>query len=251
MIEGFFKLNMQKIKLVDGFALNTIALEKEMQKHTGINLSESNFDNINEELLRKYVPFFEDDDSEKIRKLTEKYPSINSPCSMFVNSIEELTVHIEKAYQISYFHYVLGKKYNLRGSFPDFCCTKSSRNLLLSLFEAGYPNAALVDAVGRDHRYDILPFIMTKNAKDVISGTLIIDPTHDQMPFCSEIRNEIIIRLGSKWEYKDSKGGKNLYPRIVCSLDSIRQSLGKGMDNAYYSEEYFQKAFANPIKLNI
>ncbi len=241
-----FNLETSKLaSLTNEYFLNTTALETEMEKNTGIKLTSPNFLNIENKLLLQHVPFFEVRDSNKINKVTDKYDSINSPCSMIVNSIDELSEQMFKVYEISYYHYVLGKKNY--PNFPQLCCGESTKNVVLSLLDAGFPNAAYVIS-GIDHAYAVLPFVFEK---EKVKGTLIVDPTYDQLEFSNNMRNAVFIKLGENWEYKDPLTNKDLSPKVVCSIDSIKKSALYDIRGHHDGKNFFKKAFENPVKIEI
>lgn len=243
MLSDFLKIrNIPRPDLRDGFFLNAPMLEKEIEVQHGIKISTPDLYKIDNKLLLQYVPFFEVRDPEKIREVTDKYPSINSPCSMSLDSLEELSDQMIKSYQISYFHYALGKKNYT--NFPYLCCGKSTKNVVLSMFKAGFPNAAY--ASSGDHAYVILPFIFEKKG---ITGTLIVDPTYNQLTLKDEEKNAVIIKLGDRWRYYNPSTQRNMFPEIVLSIDSIKKSQLIDISGYYNGREFFEKAFANPVKV--
>ncbi len=256
--DNFFRLgSIAPLSLRDGFRLDTRALELEMMTNNGgVDLSRIDSSGIlGDQEYRKYVPhFFTDDDSvtkEKVSSIVNKYPNITAPCSMALESIQELEECLGEGYQVAHFHYILGKKHNLKGKFPQMCCGLSSRNLMLSLIELGYPNATYAYSNCYDHGYTVLPFVLKKES---ISGTVLIDPTFDQLWKKPSARNAVFIKLGTKWEYiTDWANGGNLFPDNVCAIDTLRKSpetIGWFRNYHKSGEKYFQQAFANPIVLH-
>lgn len=259
--QRFFQLNsIHTLQLKDGAGLDALLLEKEMKKYNGgIDLSKINSIDIKDTAVyRQFVPYYYDvyasPIKEEILSLTEKYPDVVGPCSMSINSLEELYTHISIAYQISHFHYILGKRNNMRGSFPNLCCRPSSRNIQFSLMEFGYSNVACTYSKNY-HGYTILPFILEK---ENIQGTIVVDPTSDQLWSLSNKqydvkRNAVFIKLGDEWSYScDWKDGKDLFPDYICSIDILRKNPNDVSDeNNYYvgGKEYLQKAFSNPINI--
>ena len=207
---------------------------------------------MDSEYYRLLVPHFfggeDSPDEESLSQIVSKYPAITSPCSMYLDSIEELSEHMVLGYQVAHFHYILGKGYNLRGSFPSMCCGLSSRNVMMSLIELGYPNAAYAYSQKCDHGYTILPFVFGKKKSQ---GTIVIDPTSDQLWLDPHDRNAVFIKMGSSWEYRtDWKDGGNLFPNRICSIDIVREKPDKFIDRSYYhvgGKKYFRKAFSNQI----
>ena len=123
----FAKLDVGTIKLRDGFSLDTLALEGQMRPHSsGIEISQ--FGPINptlEEHCKKFVPFFPDPDLGEGKRL-RLVEGFSGPCSMLVNSTEELAEHMSNGYQVAYYNYLLGKGQKLGGSFPKYCCLMAS-----------------------------------------------------------------------------------------------------------------------------
>ncbi len=231
--------------LSDGYFLNTLVLEQEMKKRSGIDITSSQFE-VDDAYLMQYVPFFEEEDKDRIKKLTDNYKNINSPCSMAISSLEELSEVMTKVHEVSHYHYILGKKHNLKGSFPEYCCSRSSKNVVLSLYEIGFPNAAQVRSRS-DHAYVILPFVF---AKENITGSIIVDPTYDQLQFNSKIRNAVFVKMGNNWEYTEAITGRDLSPGIICAIDSIKKSQLESIEGYHDRAEFFRQAFNNPVKIN-
>jgi hypothetical protein len=253
----FFRLEtIPTPELRDGFALDTLVLEEEMmQNNNGVDLSTINDRTpIDEDLCRRFMPYFSDSvgraTEDQILAIANQYPHIKSPCSMIIDSIEDLTHHMSAAYQVAHFHYILGKKHNLHGCFPHWCCGRSSRSLALSLIDFGYPNATYAYSNRYDHGYTILPFIL---GNDEVSGSVLIDPTYDQMWDNPTSRNAVILKLGPRWEYKtDWAHGANLFPDRLCTIDIFRKIPHDITDDDSYhqgGERCLNEAFANPIDL--
>lgn len=267
---------MPREEELDGFHLDSLVLEEEMKKHNGgIDLAtlEPLHQLGDENFQRQYLPHFKEDfktlrNKEKVLKTVNKFRQIKTPCSMSIRSIDSLLEQMTIAYQIAHFHYILGEKYNLvnpcaknkdKKPFPNYCCLISSNSHMLSSVELGYPNAAIAASETYDHGYVFLPFVMKNNN---VKGTIIIDPTSDQLGDKYE-RNSVFLKLGSKWEYKTSwENGANLFPDRICSIDMLRKTpqdiFGKNkgdyinIDLDYFHksvEWYFKEAFSNPIDL--
>ncbi len=148
-------------------SLDTVVLEGVMKENNGgVELRDlpSNHSAGDEQLARQHVPHFyrgypNEEEVERIKETVNKFSEITGPCSMLVGSPQELVAHMLAGYQVSHFHYILGKKANIKGSFPKYCCGTSSLNVMLSLIELGYPNAALAENREFGHCYVILPFV--------------------------------------------------------------------------------------------
>ncbi len=176
-------------------------------------------------------------------------------CSMQIKDKSELMGEIKEIYELSYIHYVWGKENNLRGSFPDYCCGISSRNIFLSLLSLGYPNATHFYNRKYDHAYVGLPFLIEKEA---LTGFIIVDPTSDQLFRNKNIapRNYIFVSFGDDWEYKtDWEYRANLFPEpkdnsVYSNLNTLRNNPNPSIYESNDIEEYFKKVFKNPIKLS-
>ena len=244
-------------RIADGVSLDTRVLEEEMRGvNGGIELADlkPNHGRADDDALRQYVPHFGVDiyKKEEISGIVDKFPAVAGPSSMVVGSADDLSEHMAVAYQLSHFHYILGKKHNLKGSFPKNCCGMSARSLMLSLIELGYPNAAYAYSTRRDHGYTLLPFVL--EGED-IKGTIVVDPTSDQLwNGQAGKRNDVFIKLGDKWEYKTDWGLRgNLFPNTICSIDILRRNPENlGNENRYHAggTDYLRKAFSNPLVLD-
>ena len=165
--------------------------------------------------LRKNAFFKEcgDYSTRKINgKILKKYKSVPGFCSMRVGSEGELMEHVRAVHELSYNHYVFGKEKDIDGSFPNWCCGDSSRNLLLTLMERGYPNASHFYNARRDHAYNGLPFVFGDSEE---KGFIILDPTSDQL-FNNKKhapRNNVFVVPGARWKYETDWGkGVDLFP---------------------------------------
>ncbi len=262
IMSNFFELDILPETIEDGMSLDTVVLEQEIQDHNGgINIADPHQNYvIQEKFLRQFVPHFyneyTDPTGKEILTIIDRYKDITGPCSILVDSVQDIQDLMTIGYQVAHFHYILGKKHNLKGKFPRGCCGVSSRNVILSLIEMGYPNAAYLYSNNTDdHGYVALPFVF-KN-KD-IQGSVIIDSTSDSL--CLDkinTRNDVFIKLGTKWEY--TSNGTNLFPIKICAIDTLKEISESihlvGILDDFYShengEEYFKKAFANPLPIPI
>jgi hypothetical protein len=255
------------------FSLLSFVYEEEIAKrNSGIDLSSTKSlgtlkgDNL--EHYENLVPniIFYSSSSRKtgsLESLAQKYEAIEGPCSMLLNNVEELEEHILKIYQVSYAHYILGKKEIPHSSFPKGYCGVSSKNIMLSLMEHGYPNAACANKTMESkkkqihsHSYTILPFIIKNNN---LAGTIIIDPTSDQLwkTIKEKPRNYLFVALGTKWKYKtEFCSGLNLFPTGIINLDSIK-NLMYNIEFAFIfnknhyknTKQYLLSSFSNPIDI--
>ncbi len=240
-------------RLVDGISLNTQVLEEDLKPvNGGVNLSRVKTRRLRRDnFYLNFVPHFGADEKteEEILKIIDKFPEIDSPCSMEVKNLDELSRHMLNAYVISHFHYILGKKENLKGSFPELCCGIWGISVALSLIEFGYPNATYVYSNKHDHAYSLLPFVL---GMEGLEGSIVIDPTSDQL-YNGRIRprNAVFIKMGDKWEYKtDWANGADLFPDRFCSMNILRMTPKDILRHqAYYrnSQEFFMTAFSNPV----
>lgn len=256
----FYKLESAKLeKVKDGACLDTLLLEEEMQKYNGgVYLSKIRYGEAhgNEEQCKKFVPFFTNRDDlrkeEDVLRVVNKHEEQKEPCAMIVNSIDELAEHMSNAYQVSHFHYILGMKYGFSGFFPQNACGQSSRNLMIALIDHGYKNAAIASS-SADHGYIVLPFVLTQDEKD-IKGSIVVDPTSDQLGI---ERNAVFIKIGNWWQYRTRwrrHPGKNLFPDLLASIEVIRKNVDSLLDPKYhhkYPKIFFDKAFSNPVEIEI
>jgi hypothetical protein len=257
MIErpNFFQLKGAKIpRILPNVSLDTLVLEKEMRIHNGgIDLADIDQSNVKHlKQCQEFVPHIWEvtiSKPEDVLEIVNQYPDIQGPCSMEVSSVDELASHMSTLYQIGHFHYILGKTLNFKKSFPRSCCGLSSRNVMLSLFEFGYANAAQAYSMPWDHTYILLPFVF---AAKHIKGTVVMDPTSDQQWDSQEPRNATFIKLGLTWEYiTDSDNGADLYPHRVCSIDIARRYPHRLKNPEYFHQtpEFFKIAFSNRITI--
>ncbi len=249
----FPRLKFPIPSLKDGSGLQTRLLEIQMIKHNGgIDLAEINKDTpIDLRRHTRFVHYFGDEDltSSQAEKLTR---GLSGPYSMQVGSLEELARHMDKAYQVSHHHYILGRKNNVKESFtfPDNSCGISARNVTFSLIANGYPNAVYVCSSLRDHAYVTLPFVLG-NGKDSVKGVVVVDPTSDQMWDKPGKRNAVFIKLGTTWEYRtDWLDGANLYPDKACSVWTIKRSPKLDDKQWHYGiPTFYESVFENTIKI--
>lgn len=189
------------------------------------------------------------------RKILKKYESIPDFCSMRVDSGEELMKHVKFVHELAYNHYVFGKEKNIKGQFPNWCCGKSARNLLLTLMEKGYPNAALFFNGYHDHAYNGLSFLFGKNKE---RGFIIVDPTSDQLFNDKENapRNNLFVVSGAKWKYEsDWKRGADLFPSLgnnseFSNLHTLRNNPSSEIHESRNIKKYFKKVFKNSVEIN-
>lgn len=251
----FPQLKFPTPSLRDGSGLQTRLLEIQMMKHNGgIDLAEVCKDTpIDRRRHNRVVPYFGDDDltDSQADKLTK---GLSGPYSMQVDSLEELGRHMEKAYQVSHHHYILGKKDDVKESFvfPDNSCGISAKGVMLSLLAHGYPNAVYVCSSINDHSYVTLPFVFGKG-RDSVEGMIVVDPTSDQMWDKPGRRNAVFIKLGSTWEYRtDWLNEANLYPDKACSVWTVKRSPKLDDKQWHYGiPTFYESTFENPIKVAI
>lgn len=163
----------------------------------------------------------------------------DAPSSMFYEDGDALVKDILTIYQLSYFHYILGKRNKMKGSFPSYCCGQSSKNLITAMWEAGIVAAVIVRSNRYDHTYLAVPFVV----KGGTEGIILVDPTSDQLINDSKkkVRNSIQILPAIGWEYRtDWRGGRNLYPEEVETSSCTDFS-------EYHYDEFIKTALANPV----
>ena len=246
------------------FSLFTMFWELEIARRNGgiDSASTKSIKRINRKERRHYfrqVPHFitdrQDRNLESLERIVKRYEMIKTPCSMILDDVHDLERHILIAYQVSYAHYVLGKKNSIKDDFPSHCCGISSRSLMLSLLTFGYPNAAYAYNTVHDHGYVMLPFVI----KHRIKGVIVIDPTSDQLwNIDKKPRNIVFVMLGDKWSYVTNwANGADLFPDEVLHIGNLKSFLIGGdveleRVEKYSSNgrKYLRKAFSNQIDLN-
>jgi hypothetical protein len=234
------------------FSLDTLLMEEEMRtRNGGIELAslKAGHKIVDEEHMLKFVPHFDNHglDRTDVNEAKTLYRDIETPCSMLIENREELKRHIMVVYQVMYYHYVLGKKHNIKGSFPHSCCGYSASAITRALLAFGYANAVKAASSKHDHAYDILPFVIPE---EKVRGCLLLDPTYDQLwkRENTNKRNMIFIKIGTEWAYRTGwKGGTSMFPDKITYL----QPYGS-YTTTIYSEtiDFLKKAFTNPIRLN-
>jgi hypothetical protein len=186
---------------------------------------------------------------------------------MYVNSIDELSEHMIAAYMVSFFNYVLEKKQiekrqkqeeeikssgtqkqvNTGSTFT--CLEKSSKSVVLSLLEFGYPNVAYASSMGCDIAYAMLPFVFQEKNKKDIEGTIVAVPNYHTLQFSNNVRNAVFIRLNSDWKFNNVINEADLFPELIIPINTIRKEGLASIAGSYSGKEYFEKAFANPVKI--
>jgi hypothetical protein len=206
---------------------------------------------------RKMHPFFHHGYAERddytIKDLIKKSGSLPEPSSMEICSNRELVQHMLFSYHLSYANYVLGKNSDSSSQFPKRQCGISSRNIFLSLLHYGYMNAAFASAA-IDHAYVILPFVFGYNA-----GSIVIDPTSDQLWDTHKVRNHVFLRLGAFWEYRSEYDSyrSNMFPRHVMNVGTLKKVFPCDVDDIQdkflYRDgsRYLKKAFKNSFEMPV
>ncbi len=268
----FHELPHPQIDELASFSLVPAFYENEMAKRNSgavISSHESikSITTNQEAVLRKFVPAYSRSENKRnnevIEQLVEIYENIDGPCSMAVNTVEELEQHMLNAYQISYAHYAVAYKDGMTNMdsyenityFPRLCCDISGINLMLSLMAFGYPNASYVSSDYGNHCYTIMPFKYKEE-----KGIILIDPTSDQLWSNIEKRprNMVSVYLlndKNTWEYKtDWSNGADLFPSGAMHIGALKKHHSKKrflQDDSCYDriEPTLEKAFANPINL--
>ncbi|TKJ16929.1 hypothetical protein CEE44_00125 [Candidatus Woesearchaeota archaeon B3_Woes] len=117
--------------IYDGISLDTVVLEQEMQTNNGgVDIADP-YQNyvIQEDFLRQFVPHFFTDESNpdcsENLAIANKYPDITSPCSILVDSVQDVQDIMAIGYQVAHFNYILGKKHNQE----PFLCFDSNKNV--------------------------------------------------------------------------------------------------------------------------
>ena len=229
----------------DTLDVNTEAFELMMNSYMGGTLSDVHLGDgeKHSEVCRKYVRhysnYYKDDDF--FSKVSSEYFVDNPiPSAMFYKGTAELMRDVLIMYQLSYFHYLLGKKNEMKDSFPKYCCGISCHNLVVSLWEAGIISATMIYCRSYDHAYLIIPFILNN---PVAKGVILLDPTSDQLMFRpnEKVRNDIKVFCEKNWRYEtDWEDGNNLYP------DVVEISSCYGREDVDYGK-YLKTALKNPV----
>lgn len=217
LLNKFFGIELAKMSLGESISLLSVC-QQLVKKYS----NDGHEDRVFTEAIRKY------------------FGDKQNPSAMFYADYYELLKNVFLMYQLSYAHYVLGKHYKMRGNFPRYCCGRSSRNLLLSCWEAGIMSAVQVATWSCDHSYVIVPFLVNE---PISMGVVVIDPTSDQLMNAprKKIRNNTMIKEKRVWSYTtDWSSGENLYPEYV------ETSVSNCTENVKY-DEYIDQALKNPI----
>jgi hypothetical protein len=278
----FLDLPSLDLKETAPFSLYVHFYEEEMSKRNGRleldSINKHTFVNLEnyEDIITHYCQHGGDRGFEYLDNILEKFEDIETPSSMAVSDLQDLEKHVLTSYQFSYAHYVIAKKKGLKNfisysKFPINCCGMSSRNIMLSLMENGYHNAAYGYNKKNDHGCVLLPFVMKDN-----QGIVVIDPTSDQlwddsMPreyflkkpknhtfvVFGEIKDKRFTHFNDKWEYiTDRKGDKDLVPDSIMNLETLREHKNQQIDNVKPCHSfrvlanYLEKAFSNPVEVN-
>jgi len=170
--DSFISLPSLGLNEISNYSLDTLLYEAEMaSRNGGIHLSSlsasqdyfqdenefstDNYSKKDEEHYKKLVPHFKKSwelrTPKTLKNIFKKYKKIKSPCSMVINTLQEFEKHLLRAYQVSYSNYVLSIKSNT--PFPSNSCESSSKNVMLSLMELGYPNASCALSKGCNRGY--------------------------------------------------------------------------------------------------
>jgi hypothetical protein len=266
----FFDLSRNGLDEVKPVSLVTSPLEEEVAGQNG-NLdlgsrtSVLGMDPDDERNYNEMVPFYYSWGSlpiDRLVELIEKNEDKLDPHSMLVEGVEELEEHMLRIYQTAYAHYALGLKSNIKGTFPDECCGISANNLAVSLMDHGYTNAVYIHNGLYDHCYVVVPFVMKDGS---FKGSIIVDPTSDQLwsKLNKQPKNAVFVVPEKGWEYRTNwRSGSDLVPQDVVSLGLINEYIkGKKTGTVFSTDvaksylapnarEYFEAAFANPMRLD-
>ncbi len=223
------------------------------------------------ETYRGLVPYFHESKDEwhsieKLAAVIAPYRDVPMPCAMRLDSVEELAEHAVRAYQVSHAHYVLARDVNLRGTFPCFCCGASSRNVALSLLLHGYPNAVTARSKEHDHVSVLLPFVLPS---EEAAGSIVIDPTSDQLWRYDGPRNATFVTYGDRIEYTtDWWGrGRSMDPSSFLTVRELFDVLNDGRKRPYFTRfahldeiklheadfpyaGFLEQAFQHPVELS-
>ncbi len=229
-------------------AIDSLSLEAQMDQKLGWKLAAINLGQGTQEqakLAKAYLKHFLEDypDEDFINAcIKSNFEHHSDPVSMVFEDDKRLLECVGEIYQMMYFHYFLGKHHRLEGIFPKYCCGISSRNLTLSMWEAGIFAAVSAYDDKDDHSYVIVPYRVNSSNK---TGVILADPTSDQLYRDADrrIRNYIALLPPDGWQYRtDWSGGSDLYPLLV----QVSSCFGK-VNKDY--PEYLSSALKNGARL--
>lgn len=247
--------------VLTSFSINSRLYETEMDQKHGLVLA-----NLKSGKKSKFKGDFEKNTSfnvgdiafpsKIVQEILKKFDNTPGFCSMIIEDKNDLESHLRNIHEISYLHYIYGKEINFQGSFPEYCCFGSSKNISLELMNRGYPNSTLFHNNSKYHAYVGLPFIFGNNQEP---GFIIVDPTSDQLFNDKETapRNNVFITQGSKWIYQtDWRDGLNLYPNLkdksaFMNLETLRNYPKLKTMYSSQIKTYFSEVFNNPVEVKI
>lgn len=256
---------------LDGAFLDSSLLEDEMRRYNGnVDFSYlSQCSSFDKDMMDRFLPMRSGEripdskyrkvfDLKDVESIIDRYSGHTGPCSLRIDSIEELAEHMLSAYVTSHFYYIYGKTRNIKGTFPQNCCGVSSRSVMLSMMYNGNPAATSVYST-KDHFYGHIPFVMND-----IEGTIIVEPTWDQMSK-EGIRNKVSVRLGSRWEHIAVWGGvrHDFFPDYVVNHEVLKKLQCTVFDDTFdfcsrtkekfygNTQGYLEMAYANPVKIKM
>lgn len=249
------------MKLVNDFSIVPQAYEAELDDKYGITLGDlrNGEDAQFQGDLEKNVSFSGglSQSTEQIgNSILEKYEGAPGFCAMKIKDEKELAGHVKAIHELSYNHYVFGKESNMLGAFPNMCCGRSTRNLLLTSMERGYSNASLFCNRDRGHVYVGFPFVFGEEQE---KGFIIADPTSDQLfdDKKNAPRNNVFVASGSKWKYEtDWEDGADLFPgsdnnSTYANLHTLRSNPDSRIYESEGVDNYFSEVFKNPVDVNV
>ncbi|MFC1752747.1 hypothetical protein ACFL96_05060 [Thermoproteota archaeon] len=219
-------------------------------------------DQAQQELCDLAVPHYggeRDRNGDDMPEMLAQYQTVKGSCSMLVVDHKELEQHMLAIYQVSFAHYIQGKKNAMKDQFPNLCCGRSSENVLNALYHHGYCNAITPRSGKWDHTYVALPFVIKGSG---IVGSIVLDPTSDQMwdDKNKAPRNAVFVSIGDDWSYqtdwkRDGDVRRELFPdKIDAYLDfaRIRARVKRDSFPTHTTSDprgYLKKAFKNPVDI--
>ncbi len=243
------------------FSINSRLYETEMDQKHGLVLAklENGGKSKFQGDLEKSTSFNKGDvafPAKIVKDILRKFEGIPGFCSMIIKDEKDLDRHLRNIHEMSYLHYIYGKETNFQGSFPEYCCFGSSKNISLGLMNQGYPNPALFHNNSKYHAYVGLPFIFGDNQEP---GFIIVDPTSDQLfdDKTTAPRNHVFISNGPKWVYQtDWRDGSNLYPNLkdnsaFMNLETLRNYPKLKTMYSSQIKTYFSEVFKHPVEVKI
>ncbi len=259
---SFIELDFEIPEDIKEFRLDTISCESQLSKKTyKVELPFLSSFMVKPEIIEEIevnVPFFNERGRGKeinrlVKRINKVYGKIESPCSMMLETREDLRQPISVAYQVSHSNYILFKNENY--SFPKCNCGPASRTIVPSIIHFGFPNASYVFSgvkEWKNHCYVAMPFVINDGN---VKGSLVVDPTYDQYEDYKEAekrtRNPVFIKIGEEWEHVFPPKHIISFDILAQEPDAMTKHTNDEKDALYHSgcSYFMNKAFSNPLKM--